>query len=78
MGWETIAGPGTEFGPCQDDCQHTDCAATREMATSKCTICGEPIDYETKFYQEEPGKYAHALCVWEREEQRQARLKENG
>lgn len=75
MGWGMIAAPGTEVGPCKEKCQHTDCAATREMAESLCIHCKKPIGYETKMYHIKDNMYAHTLCVWEKEEQRQKRTK---
>lgn len=69
----TLAAPGTQAGPCAEDCQHTDCAATRAMADAECAYCDEPIGYETRFYrvreiEESSPKYAtrpiyaHARC----------------
>ena len=46
-----LAQPGTEFGPCAEPCEHTDCASTRELAEKPCSICGEPIGYR-RFYQD--------------------------
>lgn len=73
-----LAGPGTEAGPCEGDCQHTDCAATREMAEAECVWCDEPIGYGVRFYEVDRFKhhslgptirvYAHALCVERRTE----------
>lgn len=37
--------PGTELGPCEDDCEHLDCAETRRQATGKCPLCGKPVGY---------------------------------
>jgi hypothetical protein len=41
---------GEEIGPCIEPCEHTDCAATRRMAETHCSICGQVIGYETLFY----------------------------
>jgi hypothetical protein len=58
-----IAKPGTEFGPCADDCTHTDCAQTRALADAMCQLCGEPIGYERRFYLVHPAPdVAHATC----------------
>jgi hypothetical protein len=45
-----LSKPGTEYGPCAKECQHTDCRKTREMAEARCTICRKPIGYDTRFY----------------------------
>ena len=62
----TISAPGSEYGPCTDDCAHIDCAASRDTAESPCTMCGHPIGYETRFYADRPG-WVHALCLEEDE-----------
>lgn len=53
--------PGTQYGPCQDDCAHTDCAATRRQAEQQCPHCGELINYERGFYNTDAG-LVHASC----------------
>ena len=65
MSFATIAAPGTEFGPCAEPCEHTDCAATRRTAEALCNICGEPIGYDRRYYSDDPGGYVHALCAEE-------------
>jgi hypothetical protein len=47
--------PGTKFGPCKGTCEHRDCAATRSQAASACPSCGKPIEYDTRFYQQDDG-----------------------
>jgi len=42
---------GTEYGPCEGVCCHSDCMETRRMAESRCSICNEKIGYETSFYE---------------------------
>jgi hypothetical protein len=54
--------PGTEYGPCKEDCEHKDCKATKEMATTKCYICGQEIGYDTGFYRDDHG-LSHAICL---------------
>jgi hypothetical protein len=60
--------PGTEFGPCADECTHRDCAATRRSAEQPCTHCGNRIGYGERFYDvSQPGApsrevLAHAIC----------------
>lgn len=64
-----LSKPGTKYGPCANECGHVDCAHTRKMATSNCTICNQPIGYETRFYvgQVDKNTYYHALCLEERD-----------
>lgn len=58
---------GEEIGPCVEPCEHRDCAETRRMAESICSICGQEIGYETRFYrepdQDSPNKLVHAICL---------------
>lgn len=70
----TLAAPATEYGPCEGSCSHTDCAATRRMASTDCRLCGKPIGYETRFYDETPAgpwpppaerELVHAACLEE-------------
>ena len=71
MGWYMLAAPGTDAGPCKEECKHLDCAAVKKRAGTPCVICGEPIGYETKMYflstvSENPEKMSHALCEWKK------------
>jgi hypothetical protein len=59
----SLPAPGTKHGPCMEACQHRDCQLTREDAAEICIICGEPIGYNRRFYQEEQGK-VHSLCLY--------------
>lgn len=70
MGWSLLSKPGTEHGPCEGECEHTDCAKTRSMAESECSICGEEIGYERGFYarDDERDVLNHAVCSWEKVE----------
>lgn len=43
---------GREIGPCVSPCQHRDCESTRDLAAKLCSECGQPIGYETGFYQD--------------------------
>lgn len=60
-----ISKPGTEYGPCAEGCNHTDCAASRAMADGVCRLCGKPIGYEVRFYQDPESKESlvHAICL---------------
>jgi hypothetical protein len=58
----TLHEPGTAFGPCTEACQHTDCAATRDMAASVCRFCGTAIGYGRRFYDDQ-GELSHASCL---------------
>jgi hypothetical protein len=60
----TLPTLGSTYGPCEEVCQHTDCAATRTQAASLCTDCGEPIGYDRRFYQADDWKrLIHAACA---------------
>ena len=64
MSWGILPKPGTSLGPCEDDWGHRDCSQTREMAQSKCTICGEPIGYSLKFTKAHNGEgLVHLACT---------------
>lgn len=68
MAASKLAEPGTEYGPCERVCAHSDCAAVRKMAEAICRICKVPIGYGIRFYGErthpEGGTmYAHAVCL---------------
>ena len=45
-------------------CGHTDCKLTRDAATGPCPFCGQPIGYETPFYNTDRG-VEHAFCAGE-------------
>ena len=57
-----LPAPGTEYGPCADQCARTDCAATRTMADRNCVGCADKIGYEQRFYREDDGSYLHMKC----------------
>ncbi len=62
-----LAEPGSPNGPCQELCQHIDCAESRRMAAAPCDRCQEPIGYNRRFYsiKHEPnrqGEFVHADC----------------
>lgn len=73
------AHPGTENGPCADDCIHEDCAAMRADAERICRICGTTIGYDNKIYFEaiandgETKSIVHAICLWEEQEKPKAK-----
>lgn len=46
-----LSEPGTSYGPCLDECKHTDCAETRAMAATECYLCNHPIGYERGFFR---------------------------
>lgn len=60
--------PGTEYGPCETECAHIDCAKTREMAAKRCRFCGEIIGFDRHFYDDDAagaarGDLVHASCL---------------
>jgi hypothetical protein len=54
--------PGTEFGPCIDNCEHIDCKQTRTMAETICHYCGKAIGYDRGFYILEEKIMIHSAC----------------
>lgn len=59
-----LSAPGTQYGPCVEPCEHTDCASTRELAEKVCSHCEEPIGYDRNFYQD--GTWTvltHQICA---------------
>ena len=63
----SIPAPGSELGPCEEECRHIDCAQSRAMAASVCTLCLFPIGYGVLFYNvqspTDSPSYAHARCL---------------
>ena len=63
----SLPAPGTEYGPCKDDCEHVDCQLTRKQAGEHCPFCETEIGYETRFYnvsmdENDHKRLAHARC----------------
>ena len=76
MAYSMLPEPGkmghhgeVQIGACIEDCDHPSCKATREMAHTKCKICGEEIGYETKFQKDEDGDLVHFICNLEKYEE---------
>jgi hypothetical protein len=65
-----LSKPGTEYGPCNQPCHHTDCAGTRTIAETVCRFCDKPIGYDRRFYNDEG--YVHASCFEDSIEQERA------
>ena len=69
MAVSILPAPGTEYGPCESECQHRDCAQTRQMATEVCRFCDKPIGFGVSFYDdpEKPDSnvsgLVHAICL---------------
>jgi hypothetical protein len=47
----TLPRPGTEYGPCIEECAHQGCAETRAMAEAACDICDDQIGHDRRFYR---------------------------
>jgi hypothetical protein len=62
MAASTLPRPGTENGPCEEPCEHRDCALTRRMANTDCAICHIRIGYDRRFYQKDYG-LVHFYCA---------------
>lgn len=57
---------------CAEACQHTDCAAARELAAASCCICGAAIGDESRFFKAQDGDgYEHASCVYQQQDERE-------
>lgn len=66
MSWSVIQKPGSEFGPCEDECEHLDCKASRDMAETICRFCDEPIGYDRGLTREpEDERFVHSSCLFE-------------
>jgi hypothetical protein len=65
MGPSYLPKPGSTYGPCENQCNHISCRATREQAESLCRLCGEPIGYEICFYRDpvDAKRFTHAGCL---------------
>ncbi len=61
----TFAAPGTQYGPCEPPCHHTDCVVNRQMAEGECRMCGKPIGYDTRIYKDPilTDRFVHAACL---------------
>lgn len=45
--------PGSQYGPCDGECKHIDCSATRADARRSCTVCMYPIGYNRMWWMVE-------------------------
>ena len=66
-----IHPPGTDLGPCDEPCEHQDCADQHAIAAEICRYCDQPIGFDTRFYPEADLRAAgtgityhhvHAIC----------------
>lgn len=57
-----ISKPGSEFGPCLNECHHVDCMHTRVMSAAICHYCKEEIGYDVAFYNIQGKQMVHAVC----------------
>lgn len=44
-----VPAPGSELGPCEWDCTHKNCVASRTCAAALCEACSKKIGYEMPF-----------------------------
>ena len=67
--------PGSEYAPCEEECEHSDCPDGRIMMAAVCTYCKEPIaqrGFYDEYYDEDrpTGRhdyYIHAHpCFWDK------------
>jgi len=54
--------PGTEFGSCNEPCNHVNCKQTEDMSETECKYCHKKIGYETRFYILDGKVLVHASC----------------
>lgn len=66
----TIPGPGKRGGPCRKlHCNGELCERLRSLARVACTVCGEPIGFDSQYVDETgdedfaPPVFTHALCA---------------
>lgn len=55
--------PGSQYGPCINECKHEDCEALKQEALQKCSICGKEIGYEAYWYNDHDHGPVHAVCL---------------
>lgn len=72
MGYAYFPDLKSEAVVCQKPCDHPDCNAWREINTT-CPICQEEVKAGAPFYYEEGQRVAHAHCVWDRVEKKEAK-----
>jgi hypothetical protein len=59
-----LGRPGTQYGPCEGECKHQDCATTRKEAATTCALCPEPIGYDRYFFTDPKGRgLVHEECL---------------
>jgi hypothetical protein len=63
MAFGFLPRPGTNLGPCTDDCDHTDCAHTKAQAATLCPYCKEQIGFERAFCNNSDGEISHLACL---------------
>ena len=56
--------PGTEYGPCVEDCAHRDCTCSRREAATLCRLCGKPIGYQVRWYSSVDDLGGTVPAVW--------------
>lgn len=63
IGSITIAEPGSENGPCAEECQHLACVEERRIAAMKCKYCSQPLGYG-RVLRVYNGSPAHKDCAY--------------
>lgn len=76
MAYGVFAKPGEKFGPCLEDCNHTDCQAIRKDASILCEHCGLPIGYGRAFVRTKDGLPVHWSCEIEAIDREQGQVQE--
>jgi hypothetical protein len=67
MAYIILSKPGTKYGPCKGECEHTDCALTRAQAAAECPHCGKQCGYDKPLTSSplRNGLLSHHVCVCE-------------
>ena len=73
----TLGKPGSKAGPCEEACDHRDCAESRFIAGCSCRFCRKAIGYDRRFYLDpeaapatpDDKRWVHARCLEESVEQ---------
>ena len=70
-----VSSPGSEFGPCVELCDHSDCAQSRQWAElTTCSLCEKLIGYDRRFIEDRVHDWVHAVCLVDQVERERAAL----
>jgi hypothetical protein len=73
MAYTVLANPGSQHGPCKDECKHIDCNKTKQLALTLCPLCDEPLGYDRPLTNDpDTQNLGHFSCVEESIEKERA------